>query len=239
VPIAATVVGDFTNTDAGALISIASPIVGINSNGTTGLCAGGADAETQDQLRTRMLLEYREPPQGGAKNDYVIWALQVPSVTRAWCAPLALGPGTVSVYFMMDGQGDGFPDGRDGVSSKEPRPAISVATGDQAIVADYIYPLQPVTAMVYAVAPAPYPIDVTLEALSPNTEDAHSAITAAIADMFLVEGEPGGTLYPSQFYSAIDAIPGIDHYIMTVPNPTQPLNLPPGRLPVMGTLSTP
>jgi uncharacterized phage protein gp47/JayE len=239
VPIAAVVAGDFTNDDGGTLISIASPIVGINSNGITGLCTGGADAETQDALRTRMLLKYREPPQGGAEIDYVEWALQVPGVTRAWCDPLALGPGTVSVYFMMDGQDSGFPEGTDGVSPQEERPAISVATGDQAIVADFIFPLQPVTAMVYVVAPAPQSIDVTLEALSPNTEATHDAITAAIADMFLVEGSPGCTLYPSQFYAAIDAIPGIDRYIMTVPDPTQPLTLLPGRLPIMGTLNTP
>jgi hypothetical protein len=43
-------------------------------------------------------------------------------------------------------------------------------------------------------------------------------------------------LYSSQFYAAIDAIPAINHYIMTVPDPTQPINLPAGALPVMGWL---
>ena len=112
VPIAATVEGGFTNDPGGAQIAIASPIAGINSSGTTVICTGGADAETQDALRTRMLFQYRNPPQGGDADDYVGWALQVPGVTRAWCTGTALGPGTVSVYVMFDGQDSGFPIGQ-------------------------------------------------------------------------------------------------------------------------------
>ena len=238
VPIEAGDIGEMTNDPGGTPISIATPIVGINSAGVTGILTGGADAETQDQLRTRMLIRYRSPPQGGDSEDYVEWALQVPGVTRAWCTGPALGPGTVSVFFMMDGNtNNGFPVGDDGVSPKEPRPAMDVATGDQATVADYIYPLQPVTAMVYCIAPTPFVIDVTLEQLSPHDDATQDAIAAAISDMFLVEGSPGGNLYPSQFYAAIDAIPGINHYIMTVPDPTEQVNVPNGALPVMGRLT--
>jgi uncharacterized phage protein gp47/JayE len=78
VPIAATTAGDYTNADPGNLIAIATPIVGINSSGVMGAATGGADSETQDALRTRMLLQYRASPQGGDADDYVIWALQVP-----------------------------------------------------------------------------------------------------------------------------------------------------------------
>ena len=237
VPIAATVQGAFTNDPGGAQIAIASPIAGINSSGTTGICTGGADAETQDALRTRMLFQYRNPPQGGDADDYVGWALQVPGVTRAWCTGTALGPGTVSVYPMFDGQDSGFPIGTDGVSPLEKRPAMSVASGDQQLVADHIYGLQPVTAMVYVISPVPYAVDVTLETLSPGDEATQDAISAAIADMLLVEGSPGCTLYPSQFYEAILAIPGIVHFVMS--SSSGPLNLPAGHLPVMGTLSVP
>ena len=107
---------------------------------------------------------------------------------------------------------------------------MGVATGDQQIVADYIYPLQPVTAMVYCIAPSPHSIDVTLEDLSPSDD----AIIAALNYMMLVEGEPGGTLYPSQFYEAINAIPGIDHFVIA--SPADAVNLPGGALPVMGRL---
>jgi uncharacterized phage protein gp47/JayE len=238
VPIEATVEGAYTNAADGTPIKISTPIAGINSAGVMGETTGGFDVETNDQLRTRMLIRYRSPPQGGAEADYIEWALAVPGVTRAWCEPYAMGPGTVSVFVMFDGNdNDGFPVGHDGVSPQEPRPAKSVASGDQQTVADYIHPRQPVTAMVYVVAPVSYPIDVRLEALSPNTADMHQAIVAAISDMFLVEGAPGCTLYPSQFYEAILAIPGIDHFILA--DPSDLVQVPAGRLPVMGGLGTP
>ena len=236
VPIAATIQGAVTDDPGGTQISIATPITGINSAGVTELLTGGADAETQDQLRTRMLIRYRSPPQGGDSEDYVEWALQVPGVTRAWCTGPALGPGTVSVFFMMDGQGDGFPNGHNGVSPQETRPSMGVATGDQQIVADYIYPLQPVAAMVYCIAPSPPSIDVTLEDLSPNDDATQDAIVQALSDMMLVEGSPGCTLYPSQFYEAILAVPGINRFNMT--DPSEPVELVQGYLPVMGALHT-
>ena len=91
----ATVAGAFTNCDPGTPISLAQPIAGINSGGlTVGFATGGADDETVDELRNRMLAKYRAPPQGGAASDYVLWALEVPGVTRAWCLPLGTGAGT-------------------------------------------------------------------------------------------------------------------------------------------------
>ena len=185
-----------------------------------------------------MLAKYRAPPQGGAANDYVEWALQVPGCTRAWCIPMGNGVGTVSVYPMFDqteAEHGGFPQGTNGVSQHEPRPASGVATGDQGLVADHIYPLQPVTAMVFVVAPVPYAINVTLEDLEPNTLDVRDAITAAITDMLLIQGSPGGTIYPSDLYEAILATPSIIHFTMTVP--TLPIEAPAGALPVMGQLT--
>jgi uncharacterized phage protein gp47/JayE len=186
-----------------------------------------------------MLFKYRAPPQGGDANDYVEWAEEVPGVTRAWCLGNGMGPGTVVVYPMFDvanAANGGFPEGTDGVSPQEPRPAKSIASGDQQIVADYIYPLQPVTAMVYVVAPKPTTIDVTLENLSPNDQATQDAIKAALSDMMLVEGSPGCTLYPSQFYEAILAVPGINRFTMT--DPEEPITLVQGYLPVMGALHT-
>lgn len=239
VPMIATVAGAYTDCDAGTPIAIETPIAGINSGGlTVGATTGGADAEAQDALRTRMLLRYRAPPQGGAATDYVEWALQVPGCTRVWCDPLAMGVGTVTVYPMFDdteAANGGFPQGTDGVSQYESRPATGVATGDQGAVADYIYPLQPVTALVYVVAPLPYAINVTLLGLDPDSADIRAAISAAITDMLLIEGEPGGEIYPSQIYDAILAVPGIVHFTMTVPD--LPVVLPASHLPVMGALT--
>lgn len=235
VAIAATVAGAYTNCPPATPIAIARPVSGINSGGeTVGETVGGADVEPQHELRNRMLLRYRLPPQGGAQSDYVRWALDVPGVTRAWAVGTGFGAGTVLVYPMLDAT-SGFPQGEDGAAGDEPR--APAATGDKLVIADHIYPLQPVTALVYVVGALPLAVDVTLAALEPNTEQMRDDIRLSLEDMLLLAGEPGGVVYPSQFYQAILATPGIRHFTMTAP--ALPVQAPPGHLPVMGELIAP
>jgi uncharacterized phage protein gp47/JayE len=240
VPIMALVSGAYTNCDPQTPISIARPISGINSGGiTVGETIGGADQEPEALTRNRMLARYREPPQGGAYNDYQQWALEVPGVTRAWTVPLGYGAGTVIVYPMFDdNQHGGFPQGADGVAAGESRQgAPAIATGDQLLVADHIWSPQPVTALVIVSAPTPHPVDVTLIALEPNTEDIRAGVVASLRDLFLISAEVAGTLYPSQFYEAILATPGISHF--TVSAPAGPVTAPGGALPVLGQFQAP
>jgi uncharacterized phage protein gp47/JayE len=229
--------GAHTNCDPDTPISIAQPVPGINSGGVTvGDTVGGADQEIQDELRSRMLARYRRPPQGGSEADYVQWALEVPGVTRAWVWGLGSGPGTVIVYPMLDiaqAAHGGFPQGTDGVSTHETR--APSATGDQAVVADHIWAVQPVTALVYVVAAHPFPVDVTLLALDPDTEEIRAAIIASLEDMFLAVGEVGGLVYPSELYEAILATPGVGRFTMS--EPALPVETPTDALPVMGVLT--
>ncbi|MEI7000453.1 baseplate J/gp47 family protein, partial [Klebsiella pneumoniae] len=90
-------------------------------------------------FRSRGLLAYQNPLQGGSDADYKKWALAVSGVTRAWVKRRIMGAGTVGVYIMCDGSdttNNGFPVGTDGVSQLEEWGAIK-ATGDQGRVADY------------------------------------------------------------------------------------------------------
>ena len=238
VPIIAAANSATTNCDAGTPIGFDTPIAGISNAGVILApgCTGGADQEKDPDLRTRMLAKYREPPQGGAVADYQQWALEVPGVTRAWVQSGGAGPGTVVVRFMLDdaqAAHEGFPQGTDGVSSNEPRGAA--ATGDQLAVADHIWSVQPVTALVYSMAPERWPIDVTLLALEPNTPEMQTQIIASINDMYLVKAETGGTIFPSDLYEAILATPEIVHFTMS--EPALPITAEPGALPIMGTLT--
>jgi uncharacterized phage protein gp47/JayE len=238
VPIIATVLGAYTNCDDGTLISISQPVPGINSGGViVGPCTGGADQETNESLRTRMLFKYREPPQGGAEADYIEWAREVPGCTRAWVAGSAYGPGSVTVFPMFDdtqAAHGGFPQGSDGVATEETRGGPT-ATGDQLLVADHIYPVSPVTSLVYVAAPVPFPVDITLEALDPDTEEMRNSISAALNDAFLIIGEVGGVVWPSDLYEAVLEVPGINHFVMIVPSDA--LQAPAGALPILGTFT--
>jgi uncharacterized phage protein gp47/JayE len=124
--------GAFGNTPVAAVLTLGQAIAGVQSSGAVSAAfTGGADLETNDALRSRMLAAYQAPPQGGDKADYVRWALAVPGVTRAWCAPNGFGAGTVVVYVMLDiteSSHNGFPQGSNGVATAEPRAAAATVT---------------------------------------------------------------------------------------------------------------
>jgi uncharacterized phage protein gp47/JayE len=239
VPMTATTAGPAGNAPAGAALVLTTSVAGIASSGVAdGPLTGGAAAEDvdSDEFLTRMLLAYAEPAQGGAAGDYAVWALQVPGVTRAWVSPNGMGPGTVVVRFMMDAANaddDGFPQGTDGVATDEPRD--TAATGNQLAVANHIFPLRPATALVYAAAPSPYGITVTIEDMQGDTPEIRAAVQASLVAMFRLRGTPGGTIYPSEIAAAVDAASGVERF--TLAFPTTAITAPDGALPVLGLLS--
>lgn len=226
--------GAFGNTVVGATMTLAQAIAGVQAAGMVAVAfTGGADLEADDSLRSRMLTQYQEPPRGGAKSDYEKWAKEVPGVTRAWAAPNVLGLGSVVVYFMMDsseaGHG-GFPQGVNGVATDEPRGAAAI--GDQLLVADYILPRQPVTAYVSAAAPVANAINFTIQNLPVA---AQASVATAIADVFLRDGAPGGTIPLAHVWSAISSISGVDSFVILAP--LTGITNPAGALPIVGTIT--
>lgn len=229
--------GAFGNADAGTVLALGTAVAGINSSGSvTTAFTGGADLETDAALRTRMLRAYQGRPQSANADDYVTWALSVAGVTRAWCTPNGFGTGTVVVYIMLDvseAAHGGFPQGSDGVAALEPRGVA--ATGDQLAVADYIFTLQPVTALVYAVAPVANTIAFTISGLSGASTATKNAVAAAIVNVFFVNGKPGGTILLSDIEAAITAVPGTSGFVIT--SPAGNITNTTGQLPVLGTIT--
>jgi uncharacterized phage protein gp47/JayE len=101
----------------------------------------------------------------------------------------------VQIFVMLDeteAAFNGFPQGSNGVATNESRAAP--ATGDQLAVANHIYPLRPVTALVYVYAPIANPVAFTINGLSGASTATKSAIAAAIAAVFVADAAPGGAL---------------------------------------------
>jgi len=218
VPVQAVVAGSAGNTQAGALMTLAAPNAFVQSTGVAGaLTAVGADVETEAAFKSRYLKVYAQPPQGGAADDYVEWAEDAPGVTRAWCAPLANGAGTVVVYFMMDdveAAFGGFPQGTGGVATAETR--ASAATGDQLTVANYLYPLRPVTALVYAEAPGANAIAMTIVGAAAWSSDTLAAVETAIEAVLFSLGSPGGVYLPGDVTSGLINLSAIETAIAGV-----------------------
>lgn len=237
--------GAFGNCAVGTVMTLGTAIGGISSTGSVSVAfTGGADVEQDDSLRSRMLQAYQNTPQGGAQKDYVTWALEVNGVTRAWCNPNGFGGGTVVVYTMFDvteSVNNGFPQGVGGVATLEAR-GNPTGTLDLLAVANWIYPLRPATALVYSEAPTQQVVNFTITGTAGFSAATKSAITAAIAGIFVLYGSPlstvagqNGVVDLSYIESAIAAIPGTQGFVIT--SPTTNIVGTIGQLPVLGTIN--
>ncbi|MDR7259884.1 putative phage protein gp47/JayE [Sphingomonas sp. BE270] len=247
VPIRASVAGIDGNGAAGVALTLGVGISGISASGTSsGPLTGGASVETDASLRSRMLIAYQKPPQGGSIDDYGEWALAVPGVTRVWVIPSGMGPGSVVLFFMMDdvqAAHGGFPQGSNGCARLETRD--TPATGDQLALANALYFQQPVTALVYAVAPTQNVIGLTIAGLSTASTTTKADIAAAFANALLVAGRPGGVTNISAIEAAIAAVALTGGFVLTnvsasagtvSPGATGNITSNAGALPVPGAI---
>lgn len=217
VPIRAVAGGSIGNTPDGTPLSLGIAISGVTGTGVAqGTLGGGSDTERDNELRSRMLEAFANPEQGGSITDYARWAREIPGVTRAWVQPSIQGPGTVGIFFMMDGvraSDGGFPQGTSGCSSYETRD--TTATGDQLIVADALFPRQTVQAVVYAVAPLANTLNITIAGLSGASDATKAAIDAAIDAALYAGAVPGGVTFSLDIEAAIAAVAGTAGAVVT------------------------
>jgi uncharacterized phage protein gp47/JayE len=213
----AVTAGAAGNRTTGQTLNLQTPIAGVNAGAAAGTLSGGADIETDDALRGRLLARIKQPPHGGAKHDYAAWALEISGVTRAWVYGNELGAGTVTVRFVRDLDASIIPD-----------------AGEVAAVQAYIDNLRPVTAAVTVVAPVAVPLNFTIT-VTPNTTAVKDAVTAELASLISKEAEPGGTLYLSHIRAAISAASGENNYVMTAPS-ADVVNTT-GNITTMGTIT--
>lgn len=220
--------GSFDNNTA---FILSSPVDGVTAQSAASTqLKPGTDLEADEALRARMLAAFAAAPQGGDRADYIQWAMASVGVTRAWVAPNVMGPGTVVVFVMLDVvqvANAGFPQGANGVSSADTRAAA--AAGDQLAVANAIYPLQPVTALVYVASALPQTVDFAIADLgSNNTPTIQTQIQNSLAEMLSSLGQPGGSVdaatgaawlgfEPSDWYAALEGISGLTKFKVTTP----------------------
>ncbi len=224
VSIDAVLAGSDGNLDADEILTLESPIGGVNSTMTVTVdgITGGFDEEDTEEVRARLLLRLQQPPEGGALQDYEAWALAVAGVTRVWVYPNENGLGTVVVRFVQDGESPILPG------------PTAVAAVQAKLDAE-----RPITAEVTAAAPTALVVNFTLS-VEPNTAEVQDAVEAELADLFLREGEPGdgaarGTIPLSHIRTAIGIADGIADYALASPAADVVPAL--GQLPELGTVT--
>lgn len=227
--------GSLGNADAGTLLTLDANIAGVDAQVTLlSAATGGADIESEDEFRSRGLLAWQNPPQGGSDTDYKKWALEVPGVTRAWVKRRLNGAGTVGVYIMCDRNASGgFPVGTDGISQLEDWGAVR-ATGDQLAVADHIYPLQTDTAIVFVCSPIKKVINIEISGIKNADSTTVQGIKDALTALFFDEANPDGSgkVYLSDINGSIGGVSGTTGYILN--SPMANITFAVGEIPVLG-----
>ena len=180
VAITAVVAGESGNQAGSVVLALATPIAGIDTDSNTqGDLDGGTDDESDASLLERVLQRIREPPQGGAVADYVLWSQSALStVDRVWVYPLEPTIGAVTVRFSIEWDGS---------------TPSSVVPGAPAIAAvqAYVDVRAPVTADVTVAAVTGRAIPMTV-LLVDNSAANQAAVNAELDAMFQREARPGG-----------------------------------------------
>lgn len=212
--------GQAGNLAAGETVTATNIVDGLDSLATVTELTGGSDEENDADLRMRVLKRIQEPPMGGCKTDYEEWALAVPGVTRAWCAPNEMGIGTVTIRFMCDDlrwEDNGLPN-----------------VDDINAVTTYLDTVRPVAVKdIFIVAPIPFFVDIAITNLTLDNATVRQRIAFALMTMFDDKSVPGQTIYKSWVGEAISIATGEDHHDLQFENTPMPS---PGHLPMLGSL---
>jgi len=223
--------GAASNQLPGAVLSLITAIPGADPGATVLVMTGGADEESDDLLRVRVLERIRNPPHGGDAMDYVLWTKAVAGVSRAWAAPLEMGVGTVTVRFMADdlrAATAGFP-----------------LPQDIEAVRAYLDIQRPVAVKDFFVeSPIPEPIDFTIEGLEDDNNSTRGAIQASVEEMlheraapaFSMDGvrQEAQTIYAAWVSEAILQSAGVRHFHLIMDDHVMPNA---GCLAVLGAIT--
>ncbi|MCK5611173.1 baseplate J/gp47 family protein [Candidatus Pacearchaeota archaeon] len=172
--------GEAGNLINGSNLTILQPIAGLDNQATiSATVTEGEDQESIEDYRARISEREKTPPQGGSLVDYILWAKEVPGITRAFAwghreVP-AIAEGHVTIYPLNDDEASRIP-------------SSAKLTEVQEYIDDPTRaPMQVVIIHVPAMDEKVIDIDVT--ALDPDTAAIRNAFAENVEE-YLLEREP-------------------------------------------------
>lgn len=189
--VVATNAGSIGNLSPSSNLSFISAPAGVVSNATVIAVGGGADNESLEELRSRLLFAIANPEGTGTVADLKRWALEVEGVTGAYVYPRRRGLGTADICIVSAGS---LPSPElcqavsDHIESKAPAQGDRVVFAPDVVVVDFIIKV--------AISNTTALIDVTARI---------DAALTAFFDAF----EPGGSLIRAQVEALIMSLDGV------------------------------
>lgn len=173
--------GTIGNLDPGATLSFANALGNVARETTvTAQTVTGADGETSEQYRQRVVDRFQKPPQGGAYADYEAWGEEVTGIINVY-PYTSVYPGQIDVYAEATVESSGDPDGIPTTAQLE-AVLLSIRTSNAAGINDR----QPANALVNAFPIARTGFEVEVHDLvSEALAEVKVQIDAALAEYFL------------------------------------------------------
>lgn len=209
----AAIAGEASNDDPSIELTFISPIANVDTTVTVDSdgIGGGADQETDNALRERILSRLRLAPHGGASADYTKWAKEISGVTRAWSIPSYMGNGTVALGFVRDNDDTILPNATQRAAMLEyVTEHEDPSTGETVGI--------PITALpgFTVLTLTELEVDLTIM-LYPNTAAVQNQVLTELSNLLLANGGPGQTVYLSQISEAISAALGEERHAIVSP----------------------
>jgi len=205
------------NIAAGGISFMVLPPVGVSGVTNTAAFSGGCDAESDEQLRERVLASYRTLPNGANVAYYESKVMQLPGVRAVSVKPKARGLGTVDICFATEA---GIP------NADELRAARELLESEREICVD-----------IAVQAPKAVSVDVscvlTVEAGRSAAEvekRAREALKGCFGGAML-----GRKIYRARLTSALMSVQGVENCVLGAP--AADVDITETQLPVPGVLT--
>jgi hypothetical protein len=183
VTVRAVTAGTIGDLPADSVLTFANPLANVGNARVVSVAVAGADAETEQVYRARVIRRAKARPQGGAYADYREWAESVSGIVRAY-PYTGTAPGTVEIYCEATEASSGS---ADGIPTVIQRGAVLDAINLNNVSGKARR--RPANAAPIVLPISRTPFDMTVIGLSPSTPDLQEDINAAV-DEYLRGREP-------------------------------------------------
>lgn len=221
--------GDDNNLVLDTPLDITTPLIGVDNTANvdfTGL-NGGADQESDSDLRTRFLDRVQNPVAHFNVSDIESKAKEINGVTRVFVEEVTPTLGQVTIYFMRDNDTNPIPSGTDITDVKN--------------IILTIKPANTADADVIVAAPVAQAVNFVFTALLPDTATMKDAINASLAQFFS-EGTVVGEdieedAYRSIIFNTIDPETGESVLSFTLSTPVGDISIADGIIGTLGSIT--
>ncbi len=183
--------GTSQNLDSGAVLSLSTPIAGVNSESFVSFSGitGGTNSEDEEDYRSRIIERIGNPVSNFNDSQITQRAKGIAGVTRTWVQPITPDVGSVTIYFVRDNDEDIFPDSSEITAVKNNILLDLPATSDPESV--------------FVLSPIPVSQGFSFSSITPDTPTMRTSIANSLSAFFEDKAQLGVSITQDQYRSAI------------------------------------